>query len=184
MAGDLILEPGTIQTVGHDLESSFWVLLWIMLSFLKTGYVASLHSSILKQTMDPKCFGGSGGSDKISFMTSTYMISSCITPDTPLVGEILRSMHSVLGKRYPQSLNDEDKVVQKEEDFHELIIPILKDALDKKWPDPDPSPKSQEVLLSDEELYSVHSGTKRSRSIAEQNGAFVQQPAAKRSEGP
>jgi hypothetical protein len=183
MAGDLILEPGTIQTAGHDLESSFWVLLWIMLSFLKTGYVASLHSSILKQTMDPKCFGGSGGGDKISFITSTYMISSCITPDTPLVGEILHSMHSVLSKRYPQSLNDKDTVVQKE-DFHELIIPILKDALDKKWPDPDPGPKSQEVLLSDEELYSVHSGMKRSRYIAEQNGTFVQQPAAKRSKGP
>jgi hypothetical protein len=57
-------------------------------------------------------------------------------------------------------------VVQKE-DFHELIIPILKDALDKKWPDPNPGPKSQEVLLSDKELYSTHSGAKRSRSIAE-----------------
>ena len=74
-------------------------------------------------------------------------------------------------------------MVQKE-DFYELIIPILKDALNKKWPDPDPGPKSQEVLLSDEELYSAHSGTKRSRSIAEQNGTFVQQLAAKWSEGP
>ena len=92
-------------------------------------------------------------------------------------------MHGVLSKQYPQSLNDKDKVVQKE-DFHELIIPILKDALNKKWPDPNPSPKSQEVLLSDEELYSMHSGMKRSRSIAEQNGAFVQQLAAKQSEGP
>ena len=183
MAGDLILEPGTIQTAGHDLESSFWVLLWIMLSFLKTGYVALLRSSILKQTMDPKCFGSSSGGDKINFMTSTYMISSCITPNTPLVGEILCSMHGVLGKWYLQSLNDKDKVVQKE-DFHELIIPILKDALDKKWPDPDPGSKSQEVLLSDEELYFAHSGTKRSRSIAEQNGAFVQQLVAKQSEGP
>jgi len=33
MAGDLVRDPETPQTVEHDLESLFWVLLWVCLLF-------------------------------------------------------------------------------------------------------------------------------------------------------
>lgn len=200
MAADLVEDPTLVQTMEHDLESAFWVLFWVMLSYMNTDYTPSNRSSYLKQTMNPKCFDGSGGSDKSNLMGNPSALIRCATPDTPFVGKIVKYMHSILGERYqvgeeePVDLavlfattmapEKKKKKRRTPEQSYELILSTLEYSLKQQWPDPDPGAKAQEVVASNDELYAARSGTKRSRSIAECNGTFVPQPAAKRSEGP
>lgn len=197
MAGDLVKDPQIPQTTEHDLESAFWVLFWVTLSYLKTNYPPATRSSLLKQTMSPRCFVGVGGVDKVNFMINEAQLDDFATPDTPLVAKVVRYMHNLLGKRYrkkssltsddvfadipavPISTAVPDSVVQ---EYYDKILSVMRTALyEKEWPDPDPGAEPQEFVLSNEEMYAADSGPKRSRAIAEQNGAFLLLPEAKRS---
>ena len=75
----------------------------------------------------------------------------------------------------------QQEVIQ--EDKHAQILNLLERALNQKWPDSD-SAKLQEVVLSNNDMRAVRVGTKKSRAIAEKNGASLPQPEAKWSKGP
>jgi len=68
MAGDLVKDPTTPQTVVHDLESFYWVLLWICLVYMKTSKKIEECSSIVKETMCPRVYAGTSGDAKINYL--------------------------------------------------------------------------------------------------------------------
>lgn len=202
MAADLVRDPNIAQTFEHDLESVFWVLFWMTLLYVDNEYPVPMRSSYIIQTMNPRTFGdsGSGGSDKFNFMASPMALMDLATPGCPLAN-LLKEMHKELRKRYlyiPPSVastsaavpnsteNVTDGSTQQEaiqEDKHAQILNLLERALNQKWPDSD-SAELQEVVLSNNDMRAVRVGTKKSRAIAEMNGASLPQPEAKRSKGP
>jgi Fungal protein kinase len=210
MAGDLVHNHGISQTFLHDLESAFWVLLFMTLSYIKTTYTTKHRSILLKQTMSPININGCGGVDKINFMANKKALIGLEMPDNPKVTVVLRFLHLKLGEQYRQqddpglmeasslasptptldnstlnvtnSSTDKDMVDQKPDEVYEGIFKGLRNALhDPSWSESDPA-ASQTILLSAKELQAAHLGMKRSRSVAEQLGVFVQQPGAKQTE--
>ena len=207
MAGDLVLSPGDPQTFVHDLESAFWILFYLTLLFVKTNYTAELRSSLLRQTMSPMNIKGCGGVDKANFMASQWALAKVRTPDNPMVIKVLRFLHLKLGERYRTQPDAEievsapasstldssmsnatngstgkDSVTQTPDEIYEEIFRGLTAFLaEPSWTESDPA-EAQEVLLSTTESQAARRGSKRSRSVAEQLGAFVQEPGAKRSD--
>lgn len=208
MAGDLVYRPGTPQTFLHDLESAFWVLLYLTLLYVETTYNPEERSSIIQQTMNPKNIKGYGGMDKINFMSNPKSLIKLRTPQNPKVTVALKFMLLVLGERYRKQhdpglleasslvsstptldnsmlhvINGSTDTVngdREPDDVYEELLNGLKKALDDpSWTGSDPAVLQPIDLPVDEER-AVHSGTKRSKSVAEQHVAFVQPPAPKR----
>ncbi len=103
MAGDLVMDPRIPQTVEHDLESVFWILLWNCLLFMKSGLEIGVRSSIIKGTMNPRVFLGSGGVNKSAFMTSWISLNLNMPENRPMQA-MLRDLHALLGERYLRSI--------------------------------------------------------------------------------
>jgi hypothetical protein len=99
------MDPKITQTVEHDLESVFWILLWMCLSYMKTTMTPGLRASILNNTMCPRVYDGSGGMSKVNFMASGIALEDLTTPNCPMA-DLLKALHRLLGKRYqfPQDL--------------------------------------------------------------------------------
>src|SRR5260370_8613915 len=74
MAGDLIQQFNIWHTFAHNLESFFWVLLWIVLTQVPTYYTDAVCSSFIHGTMSPKVCSGSRGSTKMNFLVSSHML--------------------------------------------------------------------------------------------------------------
>src|SRR5258708_18858235 len=76
MAGDLIQQFNIRHTFAHNLESFFWVLLWIVLTWVPTYYTDAVHSSFIHGMMSLKVCSSSGGSAKTNFLVSSHTVSS------------------------------------------------------------------------------------------------------------
>ena len=71
MAAELIQHPETPQTFIHDLESAFWVLIWVVVSYMPTNMDAGKRSNFLKDIMSPKVYDKSSSRlEKLSFLRS------------------------------------------------------------------------------------------------------------------
>ena len=69
MAAELIQHPETPQTFIHDLESAFWVLIWVVVSYMPTNMDAGKCSNFLKDIMSPKVYNKSSSRlKKLSFL--------------------------------------------------------------------------------------------------------------------
>jgi hypothetical protein len=99
MAADLIRSPGIPQNFLHDLESAFWVLLWMVLSFMKSSWDDGIRSSFLKGTMSPKVFHNTGGQDKYHFMQVADPMNIEID-NNPTLTSFLKSLKEILGVRH------------------------------------------------------------------------------------
>ena len=74
MAVDLVEDPNTLQTLEHDLESFFWVLLWIVLTQVPCSWNIGLRSQFINDTMRPNVYGQSGGQARKTFLTNPYKL--------------------------------------------------------------------------------------------------------------
>lgn len=181
MAADLVNKPALSQNFIHDLESSFWVLFWVTLMYVKTCYTPQQRSTFLKSYMSPVTFSGSGGPVKSTFMESLTLLADFETPNNVMLGELVRGLHLELGERYrsPNKVTEPQQHVSK--DMYDTITKRLSKALSEPhWTESDRA-ELQVVNLPDEEQSAASSGSKRSRSVAEQSGGLVQEPPAKRS---
>jgi Fungal protein kinase len=208
MAVDLIAKPDSIQTVEHDLESFFWVLLWLCLSYFDTSISLGLRTSIVKATMSPRAYGDTGGLDKMNFMANRLALQYVNTRTSPTVAKVLKTMHFLLGTRHTGQLPASDLLLpktsptpdrtqsetqhasegvtssanQKVTDKYKSLLKLLHNALaENMWHDDD-GPVPQEFVLSQEETSAFWSGSKRSRSVAERMGALGPLSGAKRLE--
>jgi len=68
MAADLVQRSTTPHTFVHDLESAFWVMFWIVLSYMPSSWEAGERSSFLRETMSPRVYHNTGGRNKLFFM--------------------------------------------------------------------------------------------------------------------
>src|SRR5258708_19925508 len=84
MAGDLIQQFNIWHTFAHDLESFFWVILWIVLTQVQTYYTDALCSSFIHRTSRPKVCSGIGGPLKRTCLGSLHIsdtsLHHCLLP--------------------------------------------------------------------------------------------------------
>lgn len=99
MAADLIESPETPQTFTHDLESAFWGLMWLVLSYMQTDWPDTMRSSFLQSTMSPLIYGDRGGPDKSLFLESDFMPDLKIR-NNAILYEFLYCLKKTLGVRY------------------------------------------------------------------------------------
>lgn len=100
MAAELIADPTISHTPEHDLESVFWVLLWVTLLYTKTDWDLYLRSSTLTEAMNPKVYTTGGGASKLHFIRDRDSIRGLITGESPGLYMLLRGIHGIFSKRY------------------------------------------------------------------------------------
>ena len=100
MARDLVQQFNIQHTFTHNLESFFWVLLWIVLTWVPTYYTNAVRSGFIHGTMSLKVCSGSGGSTKINFLVSSRMLEErvedfCLSNNPSLRALLVEMKHTV-----------------------------------------------------------------------------------------
>jgi len=108
MAGDLVKDPTTPQTMVHDLESFYWVLLWICLVYMKTSKKIRERSSIVKETMCPRVYAGTGGDAKINYLAHQAAVGGFDVLGKPGLTMLVKRFHLALGKWYREVLPESE----------------------------------------------------------------------------
>jgi hypothetical protein len=108
MAADLVESPHIKQTFVHDLESFFWVLLWVVLTLVKTNWDEAETSKCISTTFSPKVFetrkGVTGVNGKKDFLESSTRLNETtfeVPGNTPLTG-LLIGLKSLFAAKYVQ----------------------------------------------------------------------------------
>lgn len=208
MAADLVERPHTIHKFVHDLESFFWVLLWIVLTQVETTWNDEERSSYIKGTMSPKIYSNSGGRFKIQFLTSQDLDSRRFEiPGNNILPRLLRGLRKVVAIRHTlppapstnesldpttiaggtnvsvTNLSEAKKQYDRDMtwlDNHSMMITQFKNAINEPdWPTDDGA-KNLRVLTSNSVVGVSISGSKRSRTMAEENGVFNEPSSSKR----
>jgi hypothetical protein len=215
MAADLVQHSNIAHTFVHDLESAFWVILWVAFSYMSNSWSTEDCSSFLNETMSPRVYHASGGRSKLFFMQSDDSMSDFRVIKNTVLTDLLANLKRTLAVRHqkhpikssskldPLAVKAEaegntmakalqhtalidDKVKEYDEltaclQDHTIILAIIERALESPdWPKDDAA-DPQDFVASNEVLTSMRSGSKRSRSMAEGNCAFLRPPVAKRS---
>jgi len=68
MAADIVASPHISHTFIHNVESAFWVLLWMACAYTPTSWDIGHCSSFMKDTISPRVFLDTGGQNKLFFM--------------------------------------------------------------------------------------------------------------------
>jgi len=68
MAADIVALPNIVHTFIYNVESAFWVLLWMACAYTPASWDIGTHSSFMRDTMSPRDFVGTGGRNKLFFL--------------------------------------------------------------------------------------------------------------------
>lgn len=101
MAADLIEQPDLAQTFIHDIESAFFVLLWMAICYVESTWDTSHRSSFVNIIFNPPVFGDSGGSTKAMFMRSDEQEIPKFPKNRPLA-QLLTQLKLSLSYRHKQ----------------------------------------------------------------------------------
>ena len=100
IAGDIIDNPNIVHTFAHDLESFFWVLLWIILTQVQTNMEQSRRSDLVHNIMNPKIVVNSRGQSKTFFVMAEASLASLEIPGNEALRGLITSLHSTVADRY------------------------------------------------------------------------------------
>lgn len=209
MAADLVQSSTIPHSFVHDLESAFWVLVWVAVSFMQGNWSAEEVSSFLRDTMSPRAYNSSGGRSKLFVMQIGNSIGYEVLDNKPLT-TLIEELRRVLSSRHqlmldtPTSINAlvvkasiekttttvpaETQHVKNAEleanrdclKNHHVILGMIKAALNASgWPSDDAAER-QPILMSDSCWSSARSSSKKALSVARENGVFVPAPPRKR----
>ncbi|KAH9042415.1 hypothetical protein EDB84DRAFT_1252947, partial [Lactarius hengduanensis] len=102
MAADLVMDPDTTHSFIHDLKSTFYVVLWLALQYMKNSWKTGICSNFINTTMNPQSFGNTGGRGKVNFMGNPMALNDfSITSNDPLTS-LIRKLKAPLCIRYVQ----------------------------------------------------------------------------------
>jgi len=206
MAADLVKSPDVAHTLHHDLESFFWVLLWIILTRVPTSWIDEERSSFVNETMSPRVYRRTRGTQKRSWLTSGSPLikEKFQITGNPTLREFAAELLSTVSARYhvepaltktsslnpfilsggkPKTAEDQASVLldhktgMKFLNNYNLMLMQFENALKAEWPSNDQA--IVQHILPSKSVVHVYS-SKRSRSMVEENGAFNTESASKR----
>ncbi|KAH9164639.1 hypothetical protein EDB89DRAFT_1912027 [Lactarius sanguifluus] len=100
MATDLIKNPEINQTFIHDIESAFFVLLWMALHYLHSSWDVDGLSSFVDTVFNPQVYGNTGGLTKLMFMRVDQGLNNfSFTNNVPLA-DLLCGLKELLSVRH------------------------------------------------------------------------------------
>ncbi|KAH9159380.1 hypothetical protein EDB89DRAFT_1916283 [Lactarius sanguifluus] len=100
MAADLIVNPKISHTFIHDIESAFFVLLWMATHYVQAKMVTEELSGLVNSIFNPQVFGNSGGPGKLAFMRGVEELDNLIFRDNTPLGELLSVLKELLAVRH------------------------------------------------------------------------------------
>lgn len=100
MAADLVQHSNIIHTFVHDLESAFWVILWLAFSHMSNSWSTEDRSSFLNETMSPRVYGDSGGRGKCFFLRDPHSLSDFSITNNTILTDLLLSLKKTFSVRY------------------------------------------------------------------------------------
>ena len=118
MTVDLIKDPTICQTFIHNIESTFFLLLWMSICFVKSSWDKAHRSNFINSIFQPQVFGGSGDSTKVMFMQLKGLESLKFTTNAPLEillrtwQEMLRFHHLKPPAAHTEEFNIQDAIWQ------------------------------------------------------------------------
>ena len=68
MSAALVSDPTAPQTFVDDLESAFYVILWLVLMYADSSMTARERTTFMQHVMDPQPVEGMGGHGKADFL--------------------------------------------------------------------------------------------------------------------
>jgi len=112
MAAELVRSCSTPQTCAHDLESFFWVLLWIVTTQVESNMMEMTRSSIFHDVMN--CAQGS--MVKALFLKTADGLAEegFEIPGNPNLRRLLRELQTTLASAYRERINMSSSSVTKE----------------------------------------------------------------------
>lgn len=173
IAADLIHYPTTEHSFIHDLESFFYVLLYLCMLYLDTPWEAGKRSAFLDIILSPRRYGNEGYSSMAKhFFMGVQGLAAwqglTFTSNTPLT-DLLYNLKAALSKRYTteQKNTGVPSFMSKEEydglEFkHDDMVRLFDVALSSHgWPEKDKS-KERLTVPSNSSAALKQLGTKRS----------------------
>ncbi len=120
MAADLIGNPTINQTFIHDIESAFFVLLWMATHYVQAKLQMDRLSGLVNSVFHPQIFGGSGAPGKIMFMHGEEELDKLVFHDNAPLTRLLHTLKGLLAVHhrkqpevpYPHRLNIKDVIRQ------------------------------------------------------------------------
>lgn len=117
MAADLIENPHIAQKLIHDIESAFYILLWMAVCYVKSTWDPSRRSSFVRTIFHPPVFGVSGGPWKATFMRASRQEDMPKFPDNESLTKLLTTLRMSLSFRHmepPEKPSDDGDTVLKD----------------------------------------------------------------------
>jgi len=161
MSAALVSDPTVPQTFVDDLESAFYVILWLVLMYTDSSMTVRECTTIMQHVMDPQPVKGTGGHGKADFLQGQGVLQQLTleNPDRSWLKMLLidlATLFSVCYKAVPTP-NDWDlldglddakrermparkyKICMKHLESHEHIIQLISDAIldASQWPTDD-----------------------------------------------
>ena len=195
MAADLVVAPKTIHTFVHDLESAFYVVLWLSIKYLGNSWSDRERAMAMIDLFNPHSFDDVGSSSKLNWMTNAIkLLNAFDVLNNRVLTNVLRSLAEIFQARcrilnsggepkdrpFFSSQETEPPTVGRN-DFHSLddyeaVIKIFNLSLDvgflatlkEEWPVGD-SAEVQDIAILKESLYSSY--YKRSKSCVGKEGS-------------
>ncbi len=96
MVADLVQHSNIAHTFVHNLESTFWVIIWVAFSYMSNSWSAADHSSFLNETMSPRVYLTSGGRSKLFFMQSDDSMWDFHVDGNTVLTNLLVSLKKIL----------------------------------------------------------------------------------------
>jgi hypothetical protein len=77
MSAALVKSNDAPHTFVDDLESFFYVVLWLVLMYSPNSITAGVHTSFMQQVLNPEQYTGTGGSAKADFLQGRSALREC-----------------------------------------------------------------------------------------------------------
>jgi hypothetical protein len=107
MAADLIRDPRIDHTFVHDLESAFYVILWLCIKFLPNNWNGAVRSLVMNDLFNPPTFKLVGSQAKVNWMARAVAQTDGFYVDgNPILSGLITSLAPYFQARYKKKDND------------------------------------------------------------------------------
>src|ERR1700689_1296360 len=102
MSAALVKNKQAPHTFVDDLESFFYVILWLVLMYSASSLMTQERTAFMQQVLDPEQYDGTGGSTKTDFLQgrSTLWDITFENPNRPSLKKLLIDLATLFSVRY------------------------------------------------------------------------------------